>query len=200
MMKRLILILFILVLSVPCEARMSLMQLCGNTPVAGTCSKTTNQIEAFVADSTANWGSAASLQWIATQITYGGTTGSLCAIDLLVQSASGDSTHITTAKLYTDSGSDTVGTLVSTCSGTYDTEPLTTTAEYVPYTGCSGTVTNGTKYWIVFYADKADSTNRLIYSTDSSCTTEKIRISEDGSTWADAGNIRCIAIKLYILE
>ena len=92
-----------------------------------------------------------------------------------------------------------VGTVVGTCTGTYDSTPLTADDTDIDLTSCSGTLTNGSKYWIITKSDGYNGTNYFKLGNDSTCTTEKIAYSGDGTTWTYAtGN--CNTFKLYILE
>jgi Tfp pilus assembly protein PilX len=171
----------------------------------GTCTGATNQLESFVANGEANFASASTNLWRASEIVYAGTTGTACKLVANLNCTTTDCTAVITGYIYSndptgDGGAaDGVGTVVGTCTGTYDSTPLTADDTDIDLTSCSGTLTNGSKYWIITKSDGYNGTNYFKLGNDSTCTTEKIAYSGDGTTWTYAtGN--CNTFKLYILE
>lgn len=164
-----------------------------------SCTGATNQLESFTASGIVNLGGSSANLWRASEIVYAGTTGTLCKLVANVKCTTEDCTQVITGKLYSDNGSDEVNTLVGSCTGTYDSAALSTSDTDIDLTSCSGTITNGTKYWLVLTANSADGTNYIKLSTDSTCTTEKVGYSADGSTWTYATGT-CGVFKIYILE
>jgi hypothetical protein len=183
------------------ELAMSPVFLSGGGAVAAlTCSGVTIQQSETTLNSAVNFASSAAINdWRATEITYGGSTGTLCRFDVNINCTTSDCAQIITGHLYADSGSNTVGALVADCSGTYDTAPLSTDDTWVSFSSCSGTITNGTKYWLVITSNSVNGTNYIELSTDSGCETENHGYSGDGASWTYATTY-CMMYRVYILE
>lgn len=198
-MRKLLLTICLLLIALPCQAQMLQGCVAGSGAAATSCTGTTNQIESLDVSGEVNFASLNATLYRATEIVYAGTTGTLCRIDLNLNCTTSDCTQVLTAHLYADSGSDEIGSLISTCSGTYNTESLETSDTYISFTGCSGTVTNGTKYWVTFSASGYNTTDYIKFSTDLTCTTEKIGYgaTDSGLTYSTGA---CGVIKMFIME
>lgn len=176
------------------------------TGAAGaSCTGATNQLESLTAGSVSNFGASSVSLWKASEIAYAGTTGTLCKLVVTMKCTTENCVQIVTGKLYSndptgDGGAaDGVGSLIASCTGTYDSAALGTSNADISLTSCYGTLTNGTKYWLVLNADDYDGTDYLHIATDSTCTTEKNAYGSDGASWT-YGTGTCYVFQVYILE
>lgn len=137
----------------------------------------------------------------ATQITFTGTTGTGCRIDSMSKCQTSDCTQTETVYLYSDSGSDTVGSLLGTYSTVLDSVAWDTTWTWRSQSTCAGTCTytNGTKYWLVWKTNATDGTNYISLRTDNSCAVQRRAWGTNGSSWT-YGTADCVSHKLYNLE
>lgn len=166
--------------------------------VAKTCSGATVQQQEISESASMSF---AYHPWNTTQITYAGTTGTLCRIDGFLKCQTSDCTQTITMYLYSDSGSDTVGSLLGTMTTVLDSADWDTTYTWRPQSTCTGTctLTNGTKYWIIWKANTGDPTNYILLRTDNSCVVQKRGYSDNGSSWTYSTD-GCVDHKIYILE
>lgn len=149
-------------------------------------------------------GCSAGTVYYASQFTYSGDTGSVCRLIVTTcKVASPDGTI--SWQIRTDSGSNVPSdTIISDCgsSTVVDADTCYTFTNGSRTLSCSpGTLTNGTKYWIVAkYNGTVDEVNCARWSYDSDCATELTKSSSNGSSWNSEYSDRCCNFSVSILE
>ena len=198
-MKRLVFIFaFLLCCSaIQVQAR-GIMTMCGAGTSSLTCSRATQQAPTdMVTQGTyQEMGSYAGYQYIASQYVYGGTTGTLCSVDISLIKV-GSPTGNAEVLIYTDN-SDVPDS--GTSCGTIDVSTLSDVVFEWKTLSCNVPQTNGAKYWIVIKKTNLDTTNYIRTGVDYACTTELMMRSSDAASWTGLWTTQCAMGRLYILE
>lgn len=202
-MKRLILAIYLCLLMVsPAFAWMGAVGVGASGGSALSCTGATVQQSEEAANSTQKFSDGA-FDWIASEILYSGSTGSLCRLDVYLTGSTGSETGTITSYIYSDNATgDVPGSLVANC-GTYDAAGLSASPTYswISFTSCDATITNGVTYWIVLTRNTQDGTNYPLLVLDSSCAVELVKRGGDITAMTStASSTSCGAFKLYIKE
>jgi len=169
----------------------------GGGVAAASCGGVAVQSE-ITEDASDGIGQADGTQYKGSKITYSGTTGTLCQIDLnLLKTNDPDKTL--TVDLYSDNSNE-VGTFIATL-GSISTTTLTTSGAWYSFTGINQPITNSTSYWIVVHVPTADSNNYAKWSIDGSCAVANLKNDADGvPPYTPYTTSYCGLFKLFIIE
>ena len=199
-MKKLIIsILFILCLSFQASALGPMMLLSGGGSTA--C----DQVQLPTIDAAQggdyDCASASVSKWRATQFVYDGTTGKqICAIDLWLEFY-GTNSHTYYVAIYSDDGSDDPDVAL----GTSDSQDLSALGnqqgeEIVSWTFSTPTsaLTNGTKYWVVFYSTTYDAAAFAEWFWTTTAGEKIVDWNGDGlDAWTNSSTTVSCKYKLY---
>lgn len=103
------------------------------------------------------------------------------------------------ALIYTESGSNTPGTLVGTGSGTVDRTTIPGSQSFIEFTGMSASLSAATTYWLILKASAIDAngSNRIFWQVDTTGETGLIKSSVNGTVWDATGTNRTFTFKLF---
>ena len=155
-----------------------------------TCSTSTDTYDSGTSTSVFNFGNAGPRYFAWRHVS--GSTHVQCSIDVALSKA-GTPSGTLTAAVYSDSGSDTPGSIIGTASDSVGQASVGETKGTIAFTGMSASKTSGTTYWRVLVITSAgDGSNYYVIHAANHSVGESIMSSTDGTTWGTVSTTRTI--------
>lgn len=200
-MKKILTVLFLLCI-VPCASAMNLhqamMTVCKGGASCETACAPTDMETANVGNNCFNHTAS---DWRSTAFVSDGST--ICAIDFYMDTSTGSAPSFTTIAvyIYSDDGTTDCGgagcpnELVATFTS-LSTSGMGAAGWTAKVTG-SAALSNSTRYHVVLASNGVDNTNIVRWYSDSTCATENINYSGDGSAWTNTITHSCHTMRFY---
>ena len=199
-MMKLFLSLILILIALPLYANPCMQMLMGGTtgtaapPAACTTQTTPSDMETSAFEYT--WvGQDSSTKYIASKFVADADTGTVCRICLSLNKINSPTMDFS-VQIWGDTGGRPNPADVKDDYGSMNAANIAGTFGDCFSLG-SVALIDGTTYHIVIVADTYNATNYFRWIRDSSCTTEVIARSADGSTWYDVKTDQCGMAKLY---
>lgn len=165
-------------------------------PPAG-CS-TTRDANIAASNGTTTCGAAPTNANVASFFTAGAST-TICKADLYLAKL-GSPTFDMFFSIWTDSGSDTPGTIIAECAFPVNSATLTTSEAAITFDLFGAAVTSGTRYWVVLRTSATvDVSNNVLWHRNSSGagTNSVVASTSPAVTWNNVSSSRRGKFQLY---
>jgi hypothetical protein len=199
-MMNLLIILCSLFIALPLYANPCMQVVMGGStdeaapPAACETQTTPNDMETSAYDYT-YVAQASSLKYVASKFVADATTGTVCRICLSLNKIQSPTMDFS-VQIWGDTGGRPNPADVKSIYGSMNAANIVGTFGDCFSLG-NATLVNGTTYHVVIVASTYNATDYFRWVRDSTCTTEVIARSANGTTWYDIVTDKCSLIKLY---